>query len=169
MREPVPRKVGFMWVCWPARVGGEGSRSGSVASIHQASTPLEKRAVSICEDVYKRQPYYSYRKALPDERKWQIGDVLYVSHGNHSLAFGVDGVHNYDLQNNTYESNGYISYSYVTNFLADMNSEGKAADSCNSTAAASGTSTTSALGTYPCYSSFAQGFGACLLYTSRCV
>ena len=129
---------------------GTGTSAGNVPEVGLATST----------GFYLGSPYYSYRKALPDERKWQIGDVLYVSHGNHSLAFGVDGVHNYDLQNNTYESNGYISYSYVTNFLADMNSEGKAADSCNSTAAASGTSTTSALGTYPCYSSFAQGFGA---------
>ena len=129
---------------------GTGTSAGNVPEVGLATST----------GFYLGSPYYSSRKALPDERKWQIGDVLYVSHGNHSLAFGVDGVHNYDLQNNTYESNGYISYSYVTNFLADMNSEGKAADSCNSTAAASGTSTTSALGTYPCYSSFAQGFGA---------
>ena len=129
---------------------GTGTSAGNVPEVGLATST----------GFYLGSPYYSYRKALPDERKWQIGDVLYVSHGNHSLAFGVDGVHNYDLQNNTYESNGYISYSYVTNFLADMNSEGKAADSCNSTAAASGTSSTSALGTYPCYSSFAQGFGA---------
>ena len=129
---------------------GTGTSAGNVPEVGLATST----------GFYLGSPYYSYRKALPDERKWQIGDVLYVSHGNHSLAFGVDGVHNYDLQNNTYESNGYISYSYVTNFLADMNSEGKATDSCNSTAAASGTSSTSALGTYPCYSSFAQGFGA---------
>jgi len=108
---------------------------------------------------YLGSPYYSYRKALPDEHKWQIGDVLYVNHSNHSFKFGVDMVHNYDLQNNTYESNGYISYSYIGNFLADMASEGKAADTCNSTAAASGTSSTSAVGSYPCYSSLAQGFG----------
>ena len=30
-------------------------------------------------------PYYSYRKALPDERKWQITDTLYYTRGNHSL------------------------------------------------------------------------------------
>ena len=61
---------------------------------------------------YLGSPYYSYRKALPDERKWQIGDTLYYNHGNHTFKFGVDGVHNYDLINNTYESNGYISYTY---------------------------------------------------------
>ena len=48
-----------------------------------------------------------------------------MSHGNHSFKYGVDMVHNYDLMNNTYESNGYISYSYVTNFLVDLANEGK--------------------------------------------
>ena len=61
---------------------------------------------------YLGSPYYSYRKALPDERKWQIGDTLYCNHGNHTFKFGVDAVHNYDLINNTYESNGYITYGY---------------------------------------------------------
>ncbi len=116
-------------------------------------------ALATSTGFYLGSPYYSYRKALPDERKWQIGDTLYVSHGNHSLKFGVDMVHNYDLINNTYESNGYISYSYVGNFLADLNSEGKAADSCNSTAAQTGTATVSAVGPYPCYGTFTQGFG----------
>jgi hypothetical protein len=65
--------------------------------------------------------------------------------------------------NNTYESNGYISYSYVTNFLVDLANEGKSASSCNSSALATATISsgvvTSAVGNYPCYSSFAQGFG----------
>jgi len=129
---------------------GTGTSAGNVPEVGLATST----------GFYLGSPYYSYRKALPDEHKWQIGDVLYMSHGNHSFKYGVDMVHNYDLQNNTYESNGYISYSYVTNFLADLASEGKATDSCNSTAAASGTSSTSAVGAYPCYSSFAQGFGA---------
>ena len=34
-------------------------------------------------------------------------------------------VHNYDLINNTYESNGYISYSYIGNFLADLATRGQ--------------------------------------------
>jgi hypothetical protein len=129
---------------------GTGTSAGNVPEVGLATST----------GFYLGSPYYSYRKALPDERKWQVGDVLYVNHNNHSFKFGVDGVHNYDLQNNTYESNGYISYSYVTNFLSDLNSEGAATDRCNSTAAASGTATTSAVGTYPCYGTFAQGFGS---------
>jgi hypothetical protein len=127
---------------------GTGSSAGNVPEV----------ALATSTGFYLGSPYYSYRKALPDERKWQIGDVLYLSHGNHSFKFGVDTVHNYDLINNTYESNGYISYSYTTNFLADLASEGKTS-TCNSTAANTATATVSAVGTYPCYGSFTQGFG----------
>jgi len=115
-------------------------------------------------------PYYSYRVLYPEENKWQVGDVLYWSHGNHSLKFGVDMVHNYDVQNNLYESNGAFSYSYFGNYMNDeMNFRNgitpTAANDlgCNSTATENGTSKTTAAapiyGGYPCYSSFAQGFG----------
>ena len=101
---------------------GTGTSAGNVPEV----------ALATSTGFYMGSPYYSYRKALPDERKWQIGDVLHQSHGNHSFKYGVDMVHNYDLQNNTYESNGYISYSYVTNFLVDLANEGKSASTCNS-------------------------------------
>ncbi len=111
---------------------------------------------------YLGSPYYSYRQALPDERKWQIGDTLYLNHGNHSFKFGVDGVHNYDLINNTYESNGYITYGYLSNYLADITTAG-GSPTCDSNALSAATSkngvVTSAVGNHPCYSSLAQGFG----------
>jgi len=116
---------------------------------------------------YIGSPYYSYRKALPDERKWQIGDVLHYDKGNHSFTFGGDVLKNYDLLNNLYESNGYITYGYIGNYLADLYNKGKVNDTCNSTALAtavapssSNPTGTSAVGTDPCYSSLAQGFGA---------
>jgi outer membrane receptor protein involved in Fe transport len=98
-------------------------------------------------------PYYSYRKALPDERKWQVGDTLYYSLGNHSLKFGVDIVHNYDLTNNTYESNGSFTYGSINNFISDALSGSSAKNKCGSTANAT------SVGTYGCYSSMVQGFG----------
>ena len=111
---------------------------------------------------YLGSPYYSYRKALPDERKWQVGDVLYWNKGNHSFKFGVDMVHNDDLLNNLYESNGYITYSYLGNYINDVLNEGKTVTTtgtgCNSGASASYTSP-GITGTLPCYSSFVQGFG----------
>jgi hypothetical protein len=104
-------------------------------------------------------PYYSYRKALPDERKWQAGDVLHWQKGNHSLTFGGDALNNYDLLNNLYESNGFITYSYLGNYMADLYNKGKANDTCNSTALATATATTSAVGKDPCYSSLAGIWG----------
>ncbi|HVW76583.1 MAG TPA: carboxypeptidase regulatory-like domain-containing protein [Alloacidobacterium sp.] len=116
-------------------------------------------ALATSSGFYMGSPYYSYRVAYPDERKWQIGDTAAWTHGNHSLKFGFDLVHNFDLQNNTYESNGYISYSYIGNYFADMLSAGGPSSTCNSTASQYGSASSSAVGTYPCYSSFVQGFG----------
>ena len=103
-------------------------------------------------------PYYSYRLALPDERKWQVGDTLYYQLKNHTLKFGADLVHNNDLINNTYESNGAYSYSYIGNLLADLASKGQAG-TCNSAGSSAATATTSAVGADKCWSSFYQGFG----------
>jgi len=106
-------------------------------------------------------PYYSYRKALPDERKWQIGDVLHYTRGNHSFSFGVDTVHNSDLINNTYESNGEFSYSYLGNYFNDLLNASKGASTCGSQTGGNPTSatTTGWTGTLPCYGTFYQGFG----------
>ncbi|MFZ0745851.1 MAG: TonB-dependent receptor [Terracidiphilus sp.] len=110
--------------------------------------------------IYLGSPYYSYRKALPDERKWQVGDTAAWQHGNHSVKFGVDMIHNYDLMNNTYESNGYYSYSYIGNYFADLLNEGNSIGVCNSvgTVSAPGSATTDYIGNAPC-GTFVQGFG----------
>jgi hypothetical protein len=110
--------------------------------------------------IYLGSPYYSYRKALPDERKWQVGDTAAWQKSNHSLKFGVDMIHNYDLIDNTYESNGYYTYSYIGNYLADLLNEGSATGVCNSTGTVSapGSSTTDYVGKAPC-GTFVQGFG----------
>jgi hypothetical protein len=105
-------------------------------------------------------PYYSYRKALPDERKWQVDDVLYWNKGNHSMKYGIDVVHNYDLQNNLFRSNGYESYSYLGNYFNDLlnfkNDIATGSNGCNSSASENGSTVT---GKYPCYSYIYQGFG----------
>ena len=103
-------------------------------------------------------PYYSYRIAYPDERKWQIGDILYWNKKSHSFRFGVDTLHNSDLMNNTYQSNGSFSYKYVGNFFNDiLNAKnGTPAKGCDANASQNGATVT---GAYPCYSSFSQGFG----------
>lgn len=109
---------------------------------------------------YLGSPYYSYRVALPDERKWQVGDSAAWIKGNHSIKFGVDMVHNYDLINNTYESNGVYTYSYIGNYFADLLNEGRATGVCNSvsTVTAPGTATADYTGKAPC-GTFVQGFG----------
>jgi hypothetical protein len=115
-------------------------------------------------------PYYSYRKALPDERKWQVGDVLHYSRGNHNFAFGGDAVHNYDLINNTYESNGEYAYSYLGDYINDLlnKTAGLSTSTCGTstiqtasaaTSSKSATTPAQAVGHDPCYANFYQGFG----------
>lgn len=108
--------------------------------------------------------YYEHRTAYPDERKWQVGDVLYWGKGNHSLKFGVDAVHNFDLMNNTYKSNGDFSYNWVGNYFNDvLNVKNGITPSaahpvgCDVNASQNGSAVT---GIYPCYYDFIQGFGS---------
>jgi len=112
-------------------------------------------------------PYYSYRKALPDEHKWQVGDTAAWIHGNHDFKFGIDMIHNYDVMNNTYEGNGVYTYSYIGNFFADLYNESNVNSAnpkgiCNavSTVTSPGNSGTaiSYTGTDPC-GTMVQGFG----------
>jgi outer membrane receptor protein involved in Fe transport len=113
---------------------------------------------------YLGSEYYDYRKALPDEHKWQLGDTAAWIHGNHDFKFGIDLVHNYDIMNNTYEGNGYYTYSYIGNFFADIYNESFAKANgegiCNltSTVSAPGSSTTNYTGLAPC-GTMVQGFG----------
>jgi hypothetical protein len=111
--------------------------------------------------------YYAYRKALPDERKWQIGDVLHWQHGNHNLTAGGDILRNADLINNTYESNGSYSYSYLGNYMNDLaNEKAGKVGTCGSqtgqnptTADTTVTAGMNWTGNLQCYGSFYQGFG----------
>ncbi len=99
-------------------------------------------------------PYYSFRYAYPDERKWQIGDTASLLLGKHNLKFGEDFVHNFDLQNNLYQGNGAYTYSSsIVNYFSDLLSKGA---TCNATGSGVGSA---AQGFYPCYNSFSQGFG----------
>ena len=100
-------------------------------------------------------PYYSYRVAYPDERKWQIGDTAAYQFGRHMIRVGADILHNYDLQNNLYQSNGAYSYANVGLFLADIL---KPSGACGPLTA-SGTPTLTAAGGYGCHSGLTQGFG----------
>jgi hypothetical protein len=105
-------------------------------------------------------PYYSFRPKYPDERKWQLGDTLYLSKGNNSFKFGADIVHNYDLTNQAqyYEGN-YIYTSNLANYFADLGARGTGSGTCDVNQSAAATATVSAVGVYPCYNSYQQGYG----------
>ncbi|MGH9607501.1 MAG: TonB-dependent receptor domain-containing protein [Terracidiphilus sp.] len=125
-----------------------------------SSTNIPEVSVDTAEGMNIGSPYYSYRKALPDERKFQISDIVYWEKGNHSFRFGVDELHNWDEINNTYESNGDYVYSYLGNYFNDqLNRNNGTANSCNSSVSSAATSSTSAVGADPCYADFYQGFG----------
>jgi outer membrane receptor protein involved in Fe transport len=105
-------------------------------------------------------PYYSYRPKYPDERKWQIGDTLYLSKGNNSFKFGVDIVHNYDLTNQAqYYEGDYIYTTNLANYFADLGAVGFGTGTCDVNQSASATATATAVGLYPCYNSYQQGYG----------
>ena len=114
--------------------------------------------------IYLGSPYYSYRKALPDEHKWQVGDTAAWQKGNQNIKFGVDMVHNYDIMNNTYEGNGVYTYSYIGNYFADLLNEANSFGSkphgvCNSTGTVTSPGTSANYtGSAPC-GTFVQGFG----------
>ncbi len=94
-------------------------------------------------------PYYSFRTAYPDERKWQIGDTAATTWGRHTIKFGVDLMHSYDLQNNLYEGNGQYNYtSNIVNYFSDLIA---GHGTCNSGLGG--------VGNVPCYNSYYQGFG----------
>jgi len=107
-------------------------------------------------------PYYSYRKALPDERKWQIGDTLHYTRSNHNFSFGVDTVHNSDLINNTFESNGFLTYAFLGNYFNDLANKAAGRSTCGTQTGAAPTSATATgfTGDLPCYTSIVQGFGS---------
>ena len=95
-------------------------------------------------------PYYSFRLAYPEEYKTQVGDTATWSHGNQTIKFGFDILRNTDTINNLYESNGVYTYTYFSDFFADILKPGGTCDD---------EETQTGLGNYPCYYNFTQGFG----------
>jgi hypothetical protein len=104
-------------------------------------------------------PYYSFRSAYPDERKAQLSDTANWTHKGQNIKFGFDILKNHDTVNNLYESNGVYTYTYLSDFFADIL---KPSGSCDSGYTQTGLSTkvgTGAVTSYPCYYGFTQGFG----------
>ncbi len=50
----------------------------------------------------------------------QVADTVNWIHGNHSIKFGGDYIHTYDLINNLFAQYGGYSYSTLTNYLTDL-------------------------------------------------
>jgi hypothetical protein len=93
------------------------------------------------------------RYALPDERRWQYADTLTWTHGSHTLKFGGDYNHVYDIYNNLRNESGAFSYNNINDFLVDYT---------NWKTPLSGTATCATSTRKPgkCYTSnFAQAFG----------
>lgn len=95
-------------------------------------------------------PYYSFRYAYPEEWKDQLGDTADWTHNNHDIKYGFDIIRNSDLVNNLYESNGVYTYTYFSDFFADILNP---AGTCDSSESQTG------LGKDTCYYNFTQGFG----------
>jgi outer membrane receptor protein involved in Fe transport len=105
--------------------------------------------------------YFGNRIKFPQENKWQIGDILYYEHGNHSLKFGADMLHNDETIVSRQYYEGMFTYgTNIANYLADLNSVGKSTGTCDSNQLTAATATATAVGLYPCYSSLYQGYGA---------
>jgi hypothetical protein len=100
-------------------------------------------------------PYYSYRQALPSERKWQVEDVAYYSYKNHSIRAGFDFMHTDDLTHQEPYYYGYYNYTQLPNYLTDLATKGSTGR-CNS----AGTGVAVTGNAYDCYSYVYQDFGA---------
>ena len=90
-------------------------------------------------------PTFLNRPAYPDERRWQLTDVLNKVHGNHNLKFGVDYVHTYDLSENLTAIFGEFAYGQsnfgaLESYFTDLNKN----NACTNA---------------ECYSGYEQGFG----------
>ena len=90
--------------------GNQPSSAYTKANLINGTGFAPEVALNTSVGFYMGQPYYGFRYAYPDERKWQVGDTASILVGRHNIRFGEDIVHNYDLQNNVYEGNGYINY-----------------------------------------------------------
>jgi len=60
------------------------------------------------------------RQYYPNEYKTQFADTISMLHGNHTIKFGVDVVHNADKINNLYQQYGEYSYSGLPQYFADL-------------------------------------------------
>ena len=97
-------------------------------------------------------PTFLTRPHFPDEKRQQYADTVNWQHGNHSMKFGVDYTHVYDLSENLATQFGSYNYGASTgliDYISDINKP----NSCTGTVGGVANTPIS------CYSSFNQSFG----------
>jgi outer membrane receptor protein involved in Fe transport len=113
------------------------------------------------------------RKALPDEKRWQIADTMTYSSGNHTFKWGFDFNHVHDIDDNLFTGAGSYAYANINDFIVDYTNftTNGAIRTAGGTCSTSRSVTTTGLNGvrasqtfFPlagrCYTSnFAQGFG----------
>ena len=97
-------------------------------------------------------PTFLTRPHFPDEKRQQYADTVSWQHGNHSLKFGLDFTHVYDLSENLQTQFGSYNYSASTG-LIDYISDINQAKSCRGTVGGVANTPVS------CYTNFSQSFG----------
>ncbi len=127
---------------------------------HQAPGPNEfttgpngsapEIAVSAVGFFQVGKPNFLDRRAYPDEKRTQIADTFSKIAGKHSVKFGFDFNHVYDLLDNLFTESGQYNYNSMPDFLTDFN-EPKGCTFFPPKPAPSVP--------VPCYGSFSQGFG----------
>jgi hypothetical protein len=96
------------------------------------------------------------RKALPDERRFQVADTMTFSTGNHTFKWGTDISRVRDIDDNLFTGAGSYTYSNINDFIVDYVNF----TSNGSLRAANKQCATSTRLAGKCYTSnFAQGFG----------
>ncbi|ADV84838.1 TonB-dependent receptor [Terriglobus saanensis] len=140
-----------------ARELNDEGRQTPVAFTNQFLTPASGIPVQInlpTNAFTMGAPYYSFRAALPDERKWQIGDTASFLYGKHNLKVGLDLLHNYDIQNtlggSTAPPNGLYTYGTLLGYISDLASPSRGG--C-------GTGTGAAYVPVGCYTNYKQTLG----------
>ncbi len=90
-------------------------------------------------------PTFLNRPAYPDERRYQVNDVVNLVKGNHNLKFGIDFIHTNDLSQNLTAVFGSFAYSGANYLgLAQYFTDQNKANACT---------------LVECYTNFQQGFG----------
>jgi hypothetical protein len=100
--------------------------------------------VSITNGFSFGTPTFLLRPKFPDETRIQFADTIIMTHGKHTVKFGMDASRVHDNSQNLRNQFASFSYSSLLNYFSDFNKP----NTCLSAGKA-----------VPCYSSFQQAFG----------